>query len=150
MLVGAKAALDLGGVDAGLAYLFDLVSGDLLYVFQGVSPGPAGLFGHAIALNDKHALVGAHGDDPERLYEVTSGVAYLFDAETGILVSKFTNPVQDGSTHFGSAVAISETHVLIGAPRAGLGGQSYLFDLQTGGHLHTFELPDEVEDAGFG
>ncbi len=150
VLVGAPLARDEEGVETGLAYLFDGATGDLVHVLEGEAPGPIGLIGFSVAAANGLSLVGGYGDDPAGVFESFAGAAYVFDNATGDRLHKFTNPVDDGSTNFGNAVALSDTHALIGAPKSGAAGQAFLFDVESGAHLQTFAMPDDSSDAGFG
>lgn len=74
--------------------------------------GDGDRFGQSVALDGGYALIGAPDDD-DKLFE--SGSAYLFDANTGQMLQKFTAP--DGSEYdsFGFSVALEGSYALIGA-----------------------------------
>lgn len=59
LLVGANNQ-DIGSfVDAGAAYLFNGVTGDLLATYQSSTPSVSDLFGNAVALGGGRAIIGA-------------------------------------------------------------------------------------------
>ena len=75
-----------------------------------------------------------------------SGVAYLFDGETGSVLQTFHNPTPDEGDWFGQFKAVLWNNVLLSAQNDDFGGQDagvvYLFDSATGEVIHTFVNPD--------
>jgi predicted outer membrane repeat protein len=89
----------------------------------GGSGGDA--FGTAIALRGERLLIGTPGDNSAR------GAAFLLEknGSTWILIATYT--ASDGAVddRLGESVALSEDHVLVGAPGDGGGaGAAYVFD----------------------
>jgi len=120
---------DRGATDAGAAYLYDGINGNLLQAFWNPAPALSDKFGNSVALNATHALIGAQADDYVLL---NSGSAYLFDIASGQLVQEFHNPAAGIGDNFGSSLALSAFgDVLIGAAGddAGLldSGSVYVF-----------------------
>ena len=115
------------------------------------------LFGAAVAVSDRYALVGAPGSVFEGSWGgggATVGRAYLFDVETGERLLKFEpNDLSPGSL-FGCKVALSDKYALIGASRdhvKGLNsGSAYLFDLVTGQQVYKFTPDNDSERSYFG
>lgn len=108
-------------------------------------------FGHMVAIDGNHVLVGANGDDTNGGFV---GQAHLFDASTGALIHTFNDPTLGGSSdRFGGHVAIDGNFVLIGAvgdDTLGVDvGQAHLFDATTGGLLRTFNDPTPTGGDGF-
>ena len=142
---------DTGGDNAGAVYLFDVETGEILQTFLNPTPQENDEFGLAVASIGGSVLIGAPGDDTGAQ---DAGAAYLFDATTGNLLQIFQKAVPAEGDRFGSAVAISDNAVLIGAPNddAGAtdGGAAYLFDAATGGPLLTFQraVPDSADLFG--
>lgn len=137
---------------AGEAYVFDAVTGNLLYTLANPNPvtevtGYTDWFGGAVAVKGNYAIVGA----PYEGSTLSSkGKAYIFDVTTGNLVRTLDNP---GATaaglygpEFGWSVAISDSYAIVGAPRAdgtyAESGLAYVFDISTGNIVHTFVPPD--------
>ena len=82
-LVGARSE-DIGAENAGVAYLFDLDTGDLLRTYNNPEPGVEDRFGRAVSLDGDRALIGAYFDTPGAAPEqFRSGSAYLFETDTG-------------------------------------------------------------------
>jgi len=151
VLVGAPLD-DTGGNDAGVVYLFDRDTGNLLRTFQKSVPVPGDRFGTAVAFvrGGTQVLVGAPGDD---LGAEDAGAVYLFDAATGAMLQGFPNPVPHSGDRFGFSVAGLGNDVLAGAPLADR------FDRRSGGpglqdtgvvHLFTFCAPDCPAGCGNG
>ncbi len=119
-----------------------------LYQFDGSGFAPErtltrgdkeGRFGQALSLQQSRLLVGTPGTIP--------GSAYLFDADTGAEVEVFNSPAAGLDDGFGSAVVLSGSLAVIGAP---LANSVYLYthDGAAWSHLATLTHPDE--DAMFG
>ena len=62
VLVGAPFD-DIGGTDAGSAYLFDATTGGLLVTFNNPSPEPDDFFGQSVSISGFNVLVGAPNDN---------------------------------------------------------------------------------------
>ncbi|BAY24264.1 integrin alpha beta-propeller repeat protein [Calothrix sp. NIES-2100] len=128
ILVGARAD-DLGAVDAGAAYMFDAVTGNLLHTFANPTPEPGDIFGVSVAISGNQVLIGASGDNTGAS---NSGATYLFDATTGKLSETFTNPSAAEGDLFGNAVDIDGDHVVIGAfgddEKGANTGAAYVFE----------------------
>ncbi len=105
VLVGAYLD-DTGASDAGAAYLFDGVTGELLQTFLNPTPEDLDQFGHSVASVGDDVLVGAPGGD----------AVYLFDGSTGELLETFLNPTPQSGDAFGYSVAGVGQNVLIGDP----------------------------------
>jgi hypothetical protein len=149
-LVGARWA-DLGGTDAGAAYLFDGKTGALIHTLQRPEPAAGDWFGNGVAAVGENLLVGALGEDTDAR---DAGAAYLFDGKTGEVLRTFRKPEPAEEEWFGAAVAGVGENVLIGAPLADIGakdaGAAYLFDGKTGALLQTFKNPSPGADDWFG
>jgi len=133
-IVGATQAL-YGGIRAGAAHLFDLTTGQELHRFLASDRKYLDFFGSAVAIDASHALIGAMGRKSVGLGK-TIGAAYMFDLHTGEEVFRVTGPNQLDGTDFGSRVALTGNHALVGAPRHPSPGESrglvYTFHRTTG------------------
>ena len=129
-LVGADSD-DTGAWNSGVAYLYDVNSGNLLQTFTNPTPAQSDFFGHTVALDRDKALVGAYFDDTGA---VDSGVAYLFDVNSGKLLETFINPTPAENDYFGGAVALNGDKALVGASGEDTGardsGAAYLFGFE--------------------
>ncbi len=112
-LIGATRGVDDDGDNSGSAYLFDLTTGQPLLNLKYSDPHRGDLFGQAVALSEKFALVGAGGDS--FYHNEGGGKAYLFDVATGHELAKFENADCCGG-HFGYSVALSHDTAFIGTP----------------------------------
>jgi outer membrane protein assembly factor BamB len=149
VLVGARWA-DMGGTDAGAAFLFDGKTGELLLTLQKPEPAAGDWFGNSVAAVGSNLLVGALGDDTGA---TDAGAAYLFDGKTGELLRTFQKPTQSDYDWFGASVAAVGNNVLVGAFLDDTGatdaGAAYLFDSSTGTLLQTFRNPTPAKDDWF-
>ncbi len=110
-------------------------------------------FGSSVAISGSTGIVGSNSID-DFGFAVNPGSAYLFDTTTGLQLAKLLP--NDGmlGDFFGSAVAISGTTAIVGAPfdddNGAISGSAYRFDTITG--LQTAKLlpSDGRADQRFG
>jgi outer membrane protein assembly factor BamB len=134
--------------DSGAVYVFDRRGGTLLW--RLAPPDLAfgfpdfAAFGTAVSLHRGLLLAGAPGDAP-------SGSAYLFDAQTGAQLQKWTPPVDPAPTAFGFSVSLHDVRAAVGDQEAdGYLGAVHVFDVATGQRLYTVQAPDGEPGDGFG
>src|SRR5437773_1840797 len=150
---GAAYLLDpvTGALGAGAAYLFDAATGVLAHTLPSPTPQDYDLFGNAVAAAGGIVVVGAPFDDTTK---PNAGSAYVFDAATGALRHTLQAPHPREGDLFGSAVAASDTTIVVGAPFddtvAANAGAVHLFDAATGALLHTLLNPASDVDSRFG
>lgn len=115
-------------------YAFGLIFDPAIEISKPNPQGGTERFGHSVAMNGNHILVGASSADE---FGTNSGAAYLFDASGNLLLT-FVHPFGLQSTHFGNSVDIEGNNVLIGAQRENTlvssefeEGAAYLFDIST-------------------
>ena len=70
------------GYQIGEAYLFDAVSGNLVRTFEEPTPSEFDLFGHGVAIDGDHVLIGAFRHRDIEL-DIASGEAYLYHLAAG-------------------------------------------------------------------
>ena len=139
-IAGAPYEDDADGTGSGKAYIFDVLTGDLVHTLD--NPNAYGgstndYFGYSVAISGNYAIVGAFSED---LNGTTSGVAYIFDVTTGILLHTLDNPNSydtGASDSFGFSVAIDGNYAVVSAKYEdtanGLSnGSAYVFDVRTG------------------
>src|SRR6059058_4898486 len=140
-----------GAPGAGAAYLFDAATGVLAHTLPNPTPQDYDLFGNAVAAAGGIVVVGAPFDDTTK---PNAGSAYVFDAATGALRHTLQAPHPREGDLFGSAVAASDSTIVVGAPFddtvAANAGAVHLFDAATGALLHTLLNPASDVDSRFG
>lgn len=140
--------------DAGIAYLFDVTTGQLLHTL--INPNLTGdyyrdRFGTAVALNSTYAVVSSRND----------GNISVFSTSTGQLLRTITAPeglTAGAADRFGWDVAIDEgTNIVVSAtydnyagtaPYAS--GRAFLFNASTGSLIRTIDNPALGERDFFG
>ncbi len=149
-VVGAWG-VDDNGPESGAAYLFDVATGQQLAKLFPTGSMPGDLFGVSVAISDTTAVVGAFKADASGYH---SGSAFVFDANTGQLVSRLLADDGDSNAYFGSSVAIHGTMVVVGAPgdtdNGVASGAAYLFHATTGQQLAKLLPTDGVSYDYFG
>ncbi len=125
LLVGAYWDASLGTIDAGAAYLFELV-GDTWQPTQSLyppKPQAEGNFGFAVALNrsDNSLVVGEPGANSPA---ANQGAGHVFRRQGGIwsLVATLQSDQTEPNANYGSAVAMDGDRVLLGGPGATING----------------------------
>lgn len=107
--------------EAGAAYVFTK-AGELLTRLSASDAEASDYFGYSVACDNITIVVGAYGvDDAGSM----SGAAYLFNS-SGAQLAKLTASDGAASHHFGKAVAISGSKVVVGR----IAGGAYLFDTE--------------------
>lgn len=134
-IIGSPAENHAGDI-SGAAYLFDTITGQELYMLTANDAMQYDQFGRSVSVSGNTGLVGSFRDDTSG--GATSG-AYLFDAETGLQRAKLTAYDAQHGDHFGSAVALSDTTALVGAPA------SFLFGVTQNhsGNVYVFNVVPE-------
>jgi hypothetical protein len=119
LLIGAPLA-DVGARDAGAAYLFDNLTGDLIRTFANPDPDAFDQFGVAVGAVGNRILISAIGDDTAG---PDAGAVYVFDSISGDLLGTLPNASpQPGSSsgfaadEFGYPLTQWGTNVLISSP----------------------------------
>ena len=153
ILVGDPQASTSTSFHSGAAFLFDETSGALLRTFRQDSAAAtrSTQFGHAVAMMGNRVFVSAPFGGPG---DLTAGIIYLFDGQTGRLVQTYEPPNPTPSLLFGWSFTVDERVILIGA----FGfqgsyreeGMVYLFDVESGELLNTLKNPTPTERARFG
>jgi len=141
ILIGASDQRIGGAAMAGAAHLFDVDSGALLRTFENPTPNIGDRFGVSVAaLDSNRFVIGARSDDDQGS---SSGIAYLYDADTGGVLTIFHHPTSESQTEFGQAVAtLGDDRVLVGAYRENNDrGAAFLFDADSGDLLQSFFSP---------
>ena len=155
VLVGAYGTDEQGG-NPGHAYVFERKGEDWLETGR-LSPKDETQvsFGKSVGLRGKHAIVGANLDDD--LGE-NAGAVYLF-GNTGKAwrqLEKITAFDGGEYDYFGSSVAMSERHFIVGSPTSlaneSISGSAYIFEQTKKGWINRVKLTvgDSAEDSRFG
>ena len=148
-LIGAHYD-NTGAADAGIVYMFDGDTKELVHTFENPSPEPDDRFGGTIAVLGNKIFIGAAHDNTGA---DNAGVVYMFNAETKELVHTFLNPTPEFDDRFGVALTTLDDYILIGAfndhSGANAGGAVYMYD-QSGTLLRTFTNPTPQPGDYFG
>lgn len=163
LLVGAFRA---NSIDEGAAYLLSGFDGAHVRTFLSPNPEGGGWFGHAVL-----GFPDVNGDSvPDMVIAATpetpsvrgAGRVYVLDGATSEVIWTLISPNPSTFGQLGLALAqVPDTtgdgipELVAGAFReatafGGESGRAYLFDLTTGGLLHTFESPAQEGGMEFG
>ncbi len=150
ILVGAYLD-DESGINSGAAYVFNPTTGALQAEISNPMTAAGESFGNSIAAAGDFVVVGAHSDDTRAQ---DGGAAYIYNAKTGSLISKISNPSPVAGDLFGYSVAASGNRLAIGAIKDDTGaldtGAVYVFDLTTGALISSILNPNPGTSDYFG
>ena len=135
------------GQDSGAAYVYDILTGQELFVLQP-NDAVAGMnFGQDVAISGDRAIVGGR-------WSAVGGAAYVFDLTTGLQLRKLTPSDGQQGDQFGVRLDLHGSLTLIGSPFHDAGatdaGAAYLFDAQTGHQLCKLVSPHPKPGDLFG
>ena len=134
--------------EAGAAYVFNSSNGSQRFKLTASDAELKDLFGFAVSTNGTLIAVGAPSDDDQG---TSSGSVYLFDANTGVFVSKILADDGGPIDQFGIAVDLVGNNLAVGAWGDNDGaGSVYVFDVTTGTQLGKFEASDAAPLAILG
>ena len=145
-LVGAYGE-DSNGASSGAAYLFDVATGQQLRKLTPAVSAPIDFFGTDVDLEGHRAAISSL-----RTIGFIPGdsTAYVFDVATGDQLFELVPSEDPFGTAFGSALAMDDERVLVGAPAAPIGGVAWEFDLATGVELGKLVATDPEGGDAFG
>ena len=150
-IVGAYYEDTATDINSGVAYIFDVTTGNLLHTLDNPNAYGTPLedrLGYSVGISGNYAIASAYLEDDAS--GTNSGAAYIFDVTTGNLLHTLTNPNNYGTSEndtFGFITAISGNYALVGAHNedditSTSAGVVYVFDVATGNLLHTIENPN--------
>jgi outer membrane protein assembly factor BamB len=156
-IVSAHREDDANGVDSGVAYIFDVTDGSLVYTLANPNiygTGASDYFGYSVAISNSYASVGAYLED--NAGGTTSGALYIFDLADGSLKWSIDNPntaSTQANDYFAWSIAMTDTYVVAGAygedfPSGG-DGVVYQFDIATGTLIHTLSGTSSAVSLGY-
>ena len=126
IVVGAPFDDDVG-TDSGSAHIFNNF-GEHIAKLVPSDGSDNDVFGRSVAISETTILVGAEGDDEIVL---DGGSVYMYNS-TGAFIKKIISNDTAAGDHFGDVVAISNTAILITAPKdddlGDRSGAAYMFD----------------------
>tara|TARA_R110002072_G_scaffold42064_22_gene119302 strand:+ start:215049 stop:216437 length:1389 start_codon:yes stop_codon:yes gene_type:complete len=147
--VGASGH-DALGPSSGAIYLFDATTGTQLRKLLADDGRLNGKLGQQVSMEDGLVVAGVSNDWDNGSY---AGAMYLFDADTGDQIAKVFPDNPRSYDYFGSAIAISDGIIAVGAEGYELNkqnrvGTAYLFDARTGTQLAQL-LPSDPANSFF-
>ena len=139
LLIGAPGN-KVGGVNAGMAYLFD-TSGKVLATFTNPSPRQGVGFGVGVAMvGGDRALIGAFFNDTGTGLG-TTGAAYLFDTN-GTLLATYSNPTPAPRDRYAYAIAALGTNLfVVGADGDYVGADGDSAGVEAAGSVYVYGVP---------
>jgi hypothetical protein len=151
VLIGDREDDSVGSARSGAAYLYNATTGQLEHTFTDPTGGAFNAFGRDVSVFEDRVLIGAVGDDTGAF---NSGVAYLYDADTGALLHQFINPTPQASDAFGYGLTMNDESIVITAMDDNTGasesGSIYVYDANTYALRHTITNPTPGAQDRFG
>lgn len=154
VLIGARLHDD-PSLNAGAAYLFDISDGSKILKLVTSDNTGGGSFGVSVALNmnstPPRAVV---GKDRDREDGIDAGAVYVFDAVTGVLLFKSTDPDELSGGLFGTSVDIDQDTIVVGASLNNANGpgsgRAFVIDASNVVTMHILEPTSPVNNSLFG
>jgi hypothetical protein len=149
--VGAPYETSGGFSEAGNAYVFDAQTGALLQTLTSPDAQAEGSFGYSVAASGNIVTIGAYNETADGF--LGAGRAYVFNAQTGVLMQSLTSSDEQNGGFFGTSVAEGNGVVAVGAvpdPPVYAAGLVDLFNAQTGALLQTLTSPNAQAEGSFG
>jgi hypothetical protein len=119
------------GIDAGAVYVFDVLSGELIFKLVADDGENYDEFGASVSIDGTTILVGSPKDGDRG---INSGAMYVFDAISGEQVQKIGSSDGVFGDRFGTSVAIHGTNAFAGAfqddDNGPNSGSTYVFDIR--------------------
>ncbi len=116
---------------AGIAFLYDLDTGEVLREFVPPQIVRDGNFGADVALYDRWAIIGDPG--PRLPGQETVRKIYIFDTETGDLAHTLTSPPAFSDELFGDSFVVSDGLLIANS----IARTPFMFDIASGEFLRT-------------
>ncbi len=148
-LVAIASPLDDGsGSDTGRVYIYNAITGALVRTINNPSPTSGDRFGEGLAIHGNRVVIAAAQDDTGAS---NAGIAFVFDATTGTLLSTFNNPTPASGDRMGrsilwtKAIDIENATAAVSAIADDTGGSDagsvYIFNATTGALIRTINNP---------
>ncbi len=134
LAVVGEPSHDIPFSNIGAAFVFDVVTGGQKAKLQASDGAAQDNFGYSVTISGTRVVVGAEGDDTNGN---SSGSAYLFEAHTGLQLSKLMPADGSGGDRFGRSVALHGDRLAVGTPRD---SEDSIFM----GSVYTFDVPTEL------
>ncbi len=148
IIVGAPMEDAAPFTRVGRVYVFDAITGALDYEIENPFPQDGDWFGWAVAVAGDNLLIGAPRDrDPA----FRTGAAYMYDLQSGEMLTRIDNPNPGTNDEFGRSVAGTDVTAIIGAWMNNTTGTAYAFsavpepttvpfDIKPGGDINPINL----------
>jgi len=153
-IVGAPYSDQSPGANSGAAYIFDIRTGAQIYELTGSDLQGGAEFGWSVAIDNKHAAVGARKMDAG---SADVGRIYVFELETGTQIMNTLMPPDDRAANdqLGYSVAIAGDYAAAGAvyDHHGNGpdsGAVYVFDIKSKTVVQALVPSDSASNDYFG
>jgi FG-GAP repeat len=151
LIVGAPGETVNGAAGAGRVYIFSAETGSLVNTLVSANPQHNGFFGASVDQGNGLFTVGAPFERVNGL--AGAGDVYVFNVNTGSLITTLISPKAESGGQFGTRVEISDARVIVGAPGEsmngfGLAGRAYVFVAATGSLISTL-VTANAEVSGF-
>ena len=150
IVVGADL-VDTSGINAGAAYIFD-INGNQIAKIHASDPQLYDRFGDVVAISDNRIVVGATYKNGGGFSGFGMGAVYIYDIN-GKQIAKIQASDKQAGDNFGTAVAVSNSRIVVGAQHEDTGGAdagaAYIFDIN-GNQIAKIQASDKQASDNFG
>lgn len=149
-IVSAMSEDESSGANSGRAYIYDVLSGNLVKNLQ--NPNIFGdvtqddLFGQAVDISRNYAVISAPNEDIQGT-NTSRGVVYVYSLKTYTRIYTLQAPEVNSNEIFGLYISIADDYLIVGGvgytlPGEGSIGRLYIYELSTGTLVTTISNPN--------
>jgi hypothetical protein len=153
-IVNNKVCISESGQTPMNAHVFDISTGELIQTLNNPlsSNSVNDFFGYAMEMTDTHVILNARNNEDSSAADPDL-LGYVFEIETGNLVSSFSHPDAESTPNYSYNVnvALNDDYAFFGATRytnesgvALYSGKVFVFDINTGTLVNTIENPNSA------
>jgi len=116
IVVGARLEDDNGTSNTGIAYVFDVSNGNLVYTLENPQATSTDYYGFDVALTANYIVVGANQEEGANF---SDGAIYIYSKSDGLLDHTIEAPAASGNSYFGTnidAIDYANDKVAVAAP----------------------------------
>jgi hypothetical protein len=116
IVVGARLENDNSTLYAGVAYVFDVSNGNLVYTLENPQATTSDYFGFDVALTQNYIIIGANQEEGA---DSSDGAIYIYNKSNGTLAHTIESPAYSGNSYFGTnldAIDYANDVIAVAAP----------------------------------
>jgi len=110
ILVGSPGWQDARGDDVGRAYLYNKITGDMVYIFEDLSGATGDKYGYSVSITEDLIAISAPYSD---FSSTNGGLIYIYDVHTFSYIKSFGSG--NAERHYGYSLKLEGKTLIIGS-----------------------------------